>query len=288
MAICGLSAEYELADVVAHLAVPPEEWFEMSAVQRADYVKKFNHMALEEAIREKSITVSKTASAKPVEERGISIDLKTSLQSISACPAGVIATIVKEAHNLLNCNNAIQQMPSALAVDDKRKKYLVAAKTCKKEIYECLVFRDHLLVLVNVTSITVFVNTAILKEHLDYLSKLPRSPLPSKSNLVEPAKDAQGKKGGAHKNPWRPSRGGAAPKHPFTEIHHNNQPFVVGFLDDQPHAKECGHCRVGFLRRQQIVPFDIILAHQEKWMYPSPTDPKTKLPSSKCTTKYTV
>ena len=36
MAICGLSAEYELADVVAHLAVPPEEWFEMSAVQRAD------------------------------------------------------------------------------------------------------------------------------------------------------------------------------------------------------------------------------------------------------------
>ena len=26
--------------------------------------------------------------------------------------------------------------------------------------------------------------------------------------------------------------------------------------------------------------------HQEKWMYPSPTDPKTKLPSAKFTTKY--
>ena len=71
IAICGLSAEYELADVVAHLAVPPEEWFEMSAVQRADYVKKFNQVTVEEAIRGKSITISKTASAKPVEKKGI-------------------------------------------------------------------------------------------------------------------------------------------------------------------------------------------------------------------------
>ena len=65
------------------------------------------------------------------------------------------------------------------------------------------------LVLVNVSSITAFVNTVcvseiegILKEHLDYLSRLPQSSLPSKSNLVEPMKDAQGKKGGVHKNPW--------------------------------------------------------------------------------------
>ena len=64
-------------------------------------------MTVEEAIRGKSIPVSKTASAKPVEEREFSIDLKTSLQSISACPAGVIATIVGRKH----CNNAVQQMP---------------------------------------------------------------------------------------------------------------------------------------------------------------------------------
>ncbi|KAJ7387963.1 hypothetical protein OS493_001319 [Desmophyllum pertusum] len=34
----------------------------------------------------------------------------------------------------------------------------------------------------------------ILKEHLDYIAKSPRCSLPSKSGLVEPAKDAQGKK----------------------------------------------------------------------------------------------
>ena len=50
MAICGFSAEYELSDVVAHLAVLPDEWFEMSTVQRAEYVQKFNEMTVEEAM----------------------------------------------------------------------------------------------------------------------------------------------------------------------------------------------------------------------------------------------
>ena len=128
MAICGLKAEDELADLVAHLAVPPEEWFEMSVVQRVQYVQIFNQMTVEEAMQGKSITVSKAPSAKPEDVREFSIDLNTSLQSVSACLADLIRTIVKEVQNLLNCNTAIQQMPS-LDGADKRKKYLVAAKT---------------------------------------------------------------------------------------------------------------------------------------------------------------
>ena len=92
-------------------------------------------------------------------------------------------------------------MPS-LAGDDKRKKYLVAAKTCKKGMCECLVYRDHSTCTcqcykcnsIYKHSLCVSEIEGILKEHLDYLSKLPRSSLPPKSNLVEPAKDAQGKK----------------------------------------------------------------------------------------------
>ena len=57
MAICGLSAECEHADVADHLTVPPDQWFEMSEVQRAEYLQKFNKMTVEEAIGEKSITV---------------------------------------------------------------------------------------------------------------------------------------------------------------------------------------------------------------------------------------
>lgn len=194
--ICGLSSEYELADVVAHLAVPPEEWFEMSAAQRAEYVQKFNQMTVEEAMRGKSITVSKTAFAIPADVRKFSIDLKTSLQCINACPAGLIETIVKEAQNLLNCNNAIQQMPSLGGVD-KKKKYLVTAKTCKKGMYECIVYQDHSTCTCQCYkfnsicehSLCVAEIEGILKKHLEYLSKSPRRSLPSKSNLVEPTKD---------------------------------------------------------------------------------------------------
>lgn len=107
-----------------------------------------------------------------------------------------------------------------------------------------------------------------------------------KSGLVEPAKNAQGKQGGAHKNPWRPSRSSAAQEHHFTEIHHNNLPLVVGFLDDHPNAKECRQCRVEFPWRRQIVPYDIILNNQEKWMYPSPGDLKRKLPWAQYATRY--
>ena len=141
-----------------------------------------------------------------------------------------------------------------------------------------------------ISSITAFVNTvcvflklkAFKKKHLDYLSRLSWNSLPHKVKRVEhKVKRVEL----ITKNPWRPSRGGTA--QPFTEIHHSNQPFVVGLLDDQRNANECRHCRVEFPRRQQIVPFDIILSHQEKWMYLSSTpDPKTKLPSAKFITKY--
>ena len=120
-----------------------------------------------------------------------------------------------------------------------------------------------------------------MKEHLKFIAKSPRRSKPSKSGLLEPPKEAQGKKGGAHKNPWRPNR-----KSPYSEIHHNNNPLVVCFLEDQKKAKECRQCRVEFPRRQMIAPFDIVLSHEEKWMYPSPDDPDRKLPSSKFTTKF--
>ncbi|KAJ7389572.1 hypothetical protein OS493_030624, partial [Desmophyllum pertusum] len=82
---------------------------------------------------------------------------------------------------------------------EKRKKYLVAAKTCKKGMYECIVYRDHSSCTcpcyrynsICKHSLCVSEIEGILKEHLDYIAKSPRCSLPSKSGLVEPAKDAQ-------------------------------------------------------------------------------------------------
>lgn len=174
----------------------------------------------------------------------------------------------------------------------------MAAKNCKRGMYECAVFGDH----VNCScqcyneynnlckhSICVAEIAGILKEHLKYLKKSPRTRVPSKSGHVEPPKDAHGKKGGSHKNPYRPTRQvsqEASPARPFTKIHHNNKPFILCFLDDTSNAKECRQCRIEFPRRQQIAPFDIALSHEEKWLYPDPSDPGRKLPSVRHTTKF--
>ena len=73
---------------------------------------------------------------------------------------------------------------------------------------------------------------------------------------------------------------------PFTEIHHNNKPLVLCFLEDNPKAKECRQCHIEFPRRKKIIPYDVVLSHEEKWSYPDPKEPGRKLPSTKYTTKY--
>lgn len=291
--ICGLSAEYELADVAAHLEVPADQWFDMNDIERKKYVQKFNNMSVEDAMKGKIIKIAEVPDMEPSEFKEFSLDVTTFLQSLKSWTTGLVSTIVTEAEILLNVKDAVQVMPSL--TPDSRKKFLVAAKDCKKGMYECSVYIDH----VTCTcpcykfqtlckhSICVAEISGILKQHLEYLKKSPRRTAPSKSNLIEPTKQAPGKKGGSHKNPWRSRQTTQAQNNrPFTEIHHNNKPLFLGFLDDVPSAKECRQCGIEFPRRQKITPFDIMLSHEEKWMYPDPNDPGHKLPSPKHTTKF--
>lgn len=106
--------------------------------------------------------------------------------------------------------------------------------------------------------------------------------------LVKLVWDAQGEKGGRHKNPWRPIRTKStqdmpqsANERPFTEIHHNNKSLILYFLDDDQKAKECWQCQIEFPRRQKIILCDVGLSHEEKWAYPDPKQPGHKLPSTK-------
>ena len=71
-----------------------------------------------------------------------------------------------------------------------------------------------------------------------------------------------------------------------TAIHHNSRPLVVRFLSQEPKAIECRQCGTEFPRRKMVIPFDIVLAHEEKWMYPDPKIQGKKLPSAKHTTKF--
>ena len=109
-----------------------------------------------------------------------------------------------------------------------------------------------------------------------FSSENTRRKAPSKSALIEPSKNAQRKKGGSHRTPWRPSRTKSTDttnQQAFTEIHHN-KPLVFCFLEDNPKAKECRQCHNDFSRQKKIIPYDVVLSH-EKWSYPDPMSQAT-------------
>ena len=125
-----------------------------------------------------------------------------------------------------------------------------------------------------------------MKKHVDHIVIKLNSSKRSRSDLVVPAKN-----GGTHNNEWRQrtqenSRSSPAPSNPFTKIHHKNRPLKVCFLSDEMKATACTQCGKEFPRRQMVIPFDIVLFHEKKWMYPNVNNPGMKLPSSKYTIKF--
>ena len=115
-------------------------------------------------------------------------------------------------------------------------------------------------------SLCVAKKNGIINDHLNFISKKKNTK--KRSNLLNlPNKATAGKKGGKCKNPWRPPRRDTSnmdpsnmdpPSRPFTDIHHNNEAFVVCFLTNEPKAKECRQCGVEFPWNRLIRPFDIV------------------------------
>ena len=106
-----------------------------------------------------------------------------------------------------------------------------------------------------------------------------------------PTKNAAGKKGGTHKNAWRPQRqeshhSSSEPANHFTKIYHNNRPLKVCFLSDEDKATDCRQCDKAFSRRQLVIPFDIALSHEEKWLYQDKNNPGLKVLYPRYTTKF--
>ena len=80
---------------------------------------------------------------------------------------------------------------------------------------------------------------------------------------------------------------------PFTEIWHNNEPFIVCHVNSIPRDKnKCGFCLKEFPQGiLAIMPFDIALKHEERWLYPNrgrKGDEPAYLPGprNKMTTRY--
>lgn len=106
-------------------------------------------------------------------------------------------------------------------------------------------------------------------------------------------KHTAGKKGARNKNSYRPERRNNSVAavgsndqagQIFTEIHHNENQFVLMLLPKD--AKTCKTCDIAFCQRKQIIPFNMVFAHKERWMYPTDGDWSKAKASKKETTRF--
>ena len=133
-AICGLSNDYDLADIVVYSSVQVDEWFEMSEDQRKAYVNEFNKMRIDDAMKGKAIRVNHVRTGEMSECKEFSLDVTTIFKSFHVWTDGLVATIV-------NAKDAVRPMPCMVA--DAKRKFLVAVNNCKRDMYKCTVFGDH-------------------------------------------------------------------------------------------------------------------------------------------------
>ena len=98
-----------MADVIAHLSVQADEWFEMNEDQRKAYVNEFNKMPVDDAMKGKAITINHVPTGELSECKEFSLDATKILKSLHYWKDGLVATIVKDAETLLNAKDAVQQ-----------------------------------------------------------------------------------------------------------------------------------------------------------------------------------
>ena len=132
MAVIGLSDQYELSKIAAHLAFSAEVWFEWSMAQRKEYIAKFNSMSVDDALFKKTITVNDTIAQRCTdgEFHELFEELYKILVSERRYKEEVALAVKEGALLLLNCPSAIQRPPTL----DERKaqiKFEVASKSVK-------------------------------------------------------------------------------------------------------------------------------------------------------------
>ncbi|KAJ7374094.1 Ankyrin repeat and FYVE domain-containing protein 1 [Desmophyllum pertusum] len=134
------------------------------------------------------------ASYKPWSANSVSLGASNAPVMTSSEGMARIAILLQE--NGANLDAQDSAGSTIVVGAEKRKKYLVAAKTCKKGMYECIVYRDHSSCTcpcyrynsICKHSLCVSEIEGILKEHLDYLPSHHGARFHPKVVLVEPAK----------------------------------------------------------------------------------------------------
>ena len=133
----------------------------------------------------KTILIAKLPHTGQPKFNEFSVNVASMLKSMENLTNSLVDTIVQAAEALLNCKDTIQTMPSLTVA--LRKKFLVGAQNCKKGMYECAVYSDHVTCACSCNkfkklckhSLSTAEKTGMIKEHLDFLRRTSRLKAPS-------------------------------------------------------------------------------------------------------------
>ena len=302
-AIIKQSNEYHLAQSMEYLTVELETWTCWSKEERVQYVRQFREMTSDEVKQRKEIDTDCFGMCFGETETidVLSVKLSEKLPNLLHCDL-----IERKALQLLNIPNAVVLEPT-LIPQINGKIYLVAGKDIgngpSKVRITGLQHRVHCSCKgFRFSNICAHSVAVAYKEDIlaTFVARVKQS-RGSRSILTFPEnaggagrKGKQNRRTRSYPVSSTQDQVAASQEMPFTEIWHNNNPIVVCSIDAVPVTKNrCTYYGNEFPQGPfAIVPFDIVLKHEERWRYLNrnrqrPSDP-TYLPSSakKLTTKY--
>lgn len=301
-ALFGQSSKYRLTKEAMYLEIPAEKWFQLQDSQKKEVTAQFHKLTMEDITKKKSLNIP-TAIKNVIanSKRHLSVDLQKEFPSI------FYANDIKEkALQLLNNPTCIVSAPRQ-TLTTSQKEFLVAKKD--DEHYKVMVTRQAQEV-VKVTcdclgfkhialcshSVAVAETEGVLLDLIQQVKQGSRSSLTYKRKAGTGRKISKARKKRVYRNAQGASssrsQDATGLRNPFSEIWHNMQPLIVTRISDIPAAKRnCSvpKCRMAFTQGPlAVVPFDICLSHEEKWMYPRKENDTIVewLPSPTMTTKY--
>ena len=302
-AIAGVSDAYVLADYASYLQVPADVWFEWSPSMRLKYVRNLQKLSVDDIFEEKDVrwpSSESTLADEQSEFTQLSINLAVELTENFGYTKDHAETLEKEVLYLHNHPRAIPRKASIETAGIT--KYEVASTSSKNGALQVSVFSDHVACicgryhhdLICKHSLAVAALQGLLPRHLRFTESKSRRRVPGHTSLAEHNvdKNTAGKKGSKNKYNYRPARGkqGAGGQHetttaqPFTAIHHNDNPFVLKFLHES--AKRCKACDTDVCHKKEVISFDLVFEHKERWFYPVNGDWSNRRASQKESTRY--
>ena len=268
---------------------------------RDEYIGKVLKLSMEEIFQQKDVPWPSlnNMNKEHAEFKNLDVDVAGILSEHFGYSTDNSIALKREVLGLVNHPTAIQ--PKASLIVEGNQKFEVASPSAKNGSVLVTVYSSHVGCVcgryrhdsICKHSIAVAARQSILSTHFNFLKK--KSNKGGRTALAEHDvnKHTAGKKGSRNKNSYRPkreSRSAAAvgtsnqARQSFTEIHHNENQFALMLLPKE--AKTCKTCEIEFCQRKQVIPFNMVFAHKERWLYPVDGDWSKPKASKKETTRY--